>query len=164
MQIQRESFKLKKIKLLASGGVQYNDCITIGTPEGTTNRDSGTRENTTEPAETLVNPIRGLKDQLKAVFPFKSGFDDKVRANGISISGEDDNRGIVITGTFEVLSGRTVAINSDRILFNSDEGSPYGIDLPLLEETVEIIENEAFEYIYNGKKAQLSIIFGDEEK
>lgn len=160
--INRGQFSLKKLKLLANGGVMYNDCITLGSEDGIVNRDSGNREKTTEPAETLTNPVRSLKEQLKAVFPFKSGFDDKVKATGISISGEGDNRGIVITGTFEVLSGRTVAINSDRITFSGE--TPYGIDLPLLEETVEIIEDEAFEYIYNGKKAQMTIMFDEVEE
>ena len=161
MQIQREAFSLKKVKLLASGGVQLNDCITIGSAEGVVNRDSGSREITTEPAEGLVNPIRSLKSYLKTIFPFVSEFDDKIKANGIAISGEGDNRGIIITGTFEVLSGRTVAINSDRITFNGE--SAYGFDLPILEEIVDTIENETFEYAYNGRKAQLEIVFGEEK-
>jgi hypothetical protein len=79
----------------------------------------------------------------------------KVTITGVAISGEDKNRGIVITGIFD---GQ--AINSKRLKFT---GKKYGFE-DELEEIVDEIEEEVFEFAFRGKKAQLDLAFEEEEK
>lgn len=78
---------------------------------------------------------------------------DKLRVTGVSLSGKDDNVGVVLTGTFTADSNQKMAINSHRMKFNSER---YGFEEEM-EEIVGEIESEVYEFLFNGKKSQLEI-------
>lgn len=78
---------------------------------------------------------------------------DKLRVTGVSLSGKDDNVGVVLTGTFTADSNQKMAINSHRMKFNSER---YGFEEEM-EEIVGEIESEVYEFLFNNKKAQLEI-------
>lgn len=84
---------------------------------------------------------------------------DKLRVTGVSLSGKDDNVGVVLTGTFTADSNQKMAINSHRMKFNSER---YGFEEEM-EEIVGEIESEVYEFLFNNKKAQLEIFdeFGE---
>jgi hypothetical protein len=154
MTVTREAFKMLKVKLLENGGVKLKSRIDFN--GGTSvNHESGEKEITTEPHEDLSNPIKGMKKFLLQIFPFKSGAEDRVKATGVAISGMDENRGAIITGTYETPSGRVVAINSDRIPLGA---STYGFEEELAG-MVDVIEDECFLYAHEGKCSQMEIAF-----
>lgn len=78
---------------------------------------------------------------------------DKLRVTGVSLSGKDDNVGVVLTGTFTADSNQKMVINSHRMKFNSER---YGFEEEM-EEIVGEIESEVYEFLFNNKKAQLEI-------
>lgn len=84
---------------------------------------------------------------------------DKLRVTGVSLSGKDDNVGVVLTGTFTADSNQKMPINSHRMKFNSER---YGFEEEM-EEIVGEIESEVYEFLFNGKKSQLEIFdeFGE---
>ena len=73
----------------------------------------------------------------------------KIRVTGISISGKEDNKGVVITSSFAVDNNQRIALNSPRIMFKS---SSRGFE-EKLQDLVEGIEEEAYEFVYNRKVA-----------
>lgn len=70
-----------------------------------------------------------------------------INVSGCIISGEDKRRGVKITGT-----NRGLAINSPKLLF---VGTKYGFEKDL-EDLADALEDELYEFVFNGKKAQLS--------
>lgn len=83
---------------------------------------------------------------------------NKITVTGVSISGKDENRGIIITGKLKTETGHETAINSQRIKFN---GTKYGFEEDL-EDLMTDLEGEVFEYVMNGKQAQLEMAFDDD--
>lgn len=83
----------------------------------------------------------------------------KLNVTGISLSGKDDNVGVVLTGTFTADSNQKMAINSHRMKFKD---SRYGFEEEM-EEIVGEIESEVYAFLFKNKKAQLEIFdeFGE---
>lgn len=77
----------------------------------------------------------------------------KIRVTGVSLSGKDDNVGVVITGVFEADTKQVIAINTHRIKFVSDT---YGFELEL-EKNVGELEKEVYAFLFKNKKAQLEL-------
>jgi len=75
---------------------------------------------------------------------------NKVEVTKISIGGDDQLRGVVISGKIESNNKAKCAMNTPRIVFSSDKLG-YESDV---EEQVELIEREVYKYIFEGKKAQ----------
>lgn len=107
-------------------------------------RDSNVFEVTANQAEILNTRYKDLVS--------------KIKITGVSVSGKEENRGIIITATLKVETGHVVAINSQRIKFN---GTKYGFEEDL-ENLITDLEGEVFEYVINGKQAQLEMAFGDD--
>ena len=84
---------------------------------------------------------------------------DNIRITGVALSGIDENRGIIITATFTADTNQVMAINTHRIKFVGK--SHYGFEEDI-EKVVESLEKEVFEFIYEGKAAQLEIFGGDD--
>lgn len=84
---------------------------------------------------------------------------EKIKVTGFSMSGKDDNVGIVLTGTFTADSNQKMAINSHRMKF-SDEC--YGFEEEM-ESIVGDIEREVYAFLFKNKRAQLEIFdeFGE---
>lgn len=83
----------------------------------------------------------------------------KLNVTGISLSGKDDNVGVVLTGTFTADSNQKMAINSHRMKFKD---SRYGFEEEM-EEIIGEIESEVYAFLFKNKKAQLEIFdeFGE---
>lgn len=78
---------------------------------------------------------------------------DKVEVTGISIGGENQLRGVVISGKIESNNKSKCAMNTPRIVFASDK---IGIEKDV-EKTVELINKEVYKYLFEGKSAEPSL-------
>lgn len=76
-----------------------------------------------------------------------------IEVRGISISGDDENKGVVLTGLFTFSNGLKAAINSPRIKLAN---TSFGFEEEL-EKIVATIEDEVYAYLFEGKKAQLEL-------
>lgn len=104
-------------------------------------------------AETMIRSkeFGASKSQLQALDRYLLEKLADIRVTGISLSGDDDNRGLIITGAY-----KGQAINSRRTLFTSE--IPFDDDLQALVAT---IEDETYAYVYQGKKASLDLLEDD---
>jgi hypothetical protein len=149
--MERSNFELKKVKILDNGGTEMISRVTYA--DQTVNHADNTVKSTVEPHDDLVTPIRELKKYLQKVVPLSKGFEDRIKATGIALSGKDENVGVIITGKYETPSGKVVAINSDRITL---EGSAYGFEEEMAV-LLDTIADECYLYAYECKQAQLSL-------
>lgn len=83
----------------------------------------------------------------------------KLDVTGISLSGKDDNVGVVLTGTFTADSNQKMAINSHLMKFKDER---YGFEEEM-ERIIGEIESEVYAFLFKGKKAQLELFdsFGE---
>lgn len=82
----------------------------------------------------------------------------KIDVRGVSWSGADDNVGVVITAVFETPNGLKTCINTPRIKIAQIS---FGFEEEL-EAIVNKIRKEVYEFLFNGKQAQLSL-FGEQK-
>lgn len=175
--IVRESFKMTKITIKKSGSVYYEASIQINVDNVVSEM---TRKDTIPiiPSDDLLNSIRDLKDKLlnssrylgfltmvmdaefKATKAQKDAtqklvalLKEKTIVMGVSVSGQDQNEGVIISGKVEADNSMKVAVNSPRLRYTS---KVYGWEEDL-ESEMELIEDELYEYLYKGKKAQLEV-------
>jgi hypothetical protein len=149
--MQRSDFELKKIELLDNGGTKMISRVTFN--DQTVNHADPNVKNTTEPHDDLVLPIRSLKKYLQKVVLLSPGFEDRIKATGIALSGKDESVGVIITGKYETPSGKIVAINSDRIAL---EGTAYGFEEEM-SVILDTIADECYLYTYERKQAIVSL-------
>lgn len=171
------SFALSKVKLLKDGGldVHYEVTEVVGS-------ESYTNKYHVESAKDIHPDLRVLFDSLRPILgrifwvtsfikmiesdEFKSNKNQKEVANsfadmmlknievrGISLSGKDDNVGVVLTGLLTVANNQKTAINSPRIKFNTES---FGFEEEL-ENIVSDIEREVYAFLFKNKKAQLEL-------
>ncbi|MFR8207433.1 MAG: hypothetical protein ACLU99_14865 [Alphaproteobacteria bacterium] len=79
-----------------------------------------------------------------------------IEVRGVSLSGQDDNVGCVITGLFTVSNNQKTAINSPRLKFNTET---FGFEEEL-EEIVADIENEVLRIFVQRQKGAIGIVRG----
>lgn len=77
----------------------------------------------------------------------------KLNVTGISLSGKDDNVGVVLTGTFTADSNQKMAINSHRMRFSDER---YGFEEEM-ERIIGEIESEVYQFLFKGKKCQMEL-------
>ena len=77
----------------------------------------------------------------------------KLNVTGVSLSGKDENVGVVLTGTFTADSNQKMAINSHRMKFKDER---YGFEEEM-ERIIGEIETEVYAFLFKGKKAQLEL-------
>ena len=83
----------------------------------------------------------------------------KIDVRGLSWSGSDENAGIIITSVYETPNGLKTCINTPRIKIAQ---SSFGFEEEL-EEIADAIKEEVYEFLFNGKQAQLSL-FGEQQE
>jgi len=186
----QESFELSKIKVLKEASGIVVDFSVQREVDGSLNKDIYTKESATFAHPDLLNPIYNLKDLLiksigketihterliagmKGLFKKEADyleleqiFEDhmkgeksKIIVSGISLSGFDLNKGVTISGTYQCKNGAKISINSPRIRF---AGEHFTFEREL-HELCEIIEREAYLYVFKDKAAQGSLIFDEE--
>lgn len=76
-----------------------------------------------------------------------------IEVRGVSLSGQDDNVGVVLTGLFTVTNNQKTAINTPRLKYNVET---FGFE-EKLEDIICNIENEVYEFLFKGKKAQMEL-------
>lgn len=179
--IEEKNFNLSKVKVLPNGGLMaeyqvteiINDEVSITDFTATHNRDLH---------PDLLGLFKDLRPIVARVFNINSfltmlesgeikvnaagmeqarAFADKLIQNitvrGVSWSGSDDNIGVIITAVYETPNGLKTCINTPRIKLAQIS---FGFEEEL-ESILGQIKTEVFEFLFNGKGAQLSL-FGEQ--
>ena len=83
----------------------------------------------------------------------------KLKVTGISLSGKDENVGVVLTGIFTADSNQKMAINSHRMKFSDER---YGFEEEM-EAIIGDIETEVYAFLFKNKKQQMELFdeFGE---
>ena len=103
--------------------------------------------------------FKATKKQTEIAEAFAEECLGNIEVRGVSLSGQDDNVGVILTGLFTVSNNQKTAINTPRMKFNTET---FGFEEEL-ENNVSDIENEVYEFLFNGKKAQLELFGADGE-
>ena len=179
----KEKFSLSKVKLLKDGGldVHYEVTEVVGN-ESYTNKYHvlsakdihpdlrklfkylcpimGRIFNITSFLSLMDTPdMKANQKQKDAARNFADEMLKNIEVRGVSLSGQDDNVGCVLTGLFTVSNNQKTAINSPRMKFNTET---FGFEEEL-EKIVADIENEVYAFLFKGKKAQLELFGADGE-
>ncbi len=109
--------------------------------------------------QTTVNEkdFQATKPQKELAKKAVHALIEQITVTGIALSGKNDNKGVIITGTKKADSGMVMAMNSHRIKFGT---SSWGFETEL-EDLCDIIEEEVYLYLYDGKASQQEM-FTDE--
>ena len=182
--ISRAAFHLKKVKRGDKGGLLVSFDYELGGNSEIDSVNVKDFESTVEPHPDLMTKIRSLNPMLAETHyfslfrsianevPFKATaaqkkalemayqtICEKIRPTGIALSGEDKNRGVIITGRIQTADGMSVGMNSQRIRLESQ----FYEFVPELENIIEDLEEEVYLYLYENKKSQLSLFDEDEQ-
>jgi len=178
-QVLLQNFTLESVKKQKNGGLSISYEVNESIGEEIYN-DKDTKESARIPHPDLTNLLKDLIPSVAQVFGYtqlrgavksnakieadlEEKYQDlisKLDVTGISISGTGNNKGIIITATMKAESNQKMAMNTHRIRFNE---SRYGFESDL-ENVVEDIQNECYDYLFNGKKAQLELFDAPEPK
>lgn len=101
--------------------------------------------------------FKGNAKQRDYAREFADDLMQNIEVRGISLSGDKDNVGVIITAVLTVLKGQKTAINSPRIKFSN---VTYGFEEEL-EKIIGNIEKEVYLFLFKGKKAQLELFNAD---
>lgn len=183
----KEKFSLSKVKLLKDGGldVHYEVTEVVGNEsytESYTNKYHVLSAKDIHPdLRSLFNDLRPVMGRIFNITSFKTmiatpefkatkkqteiaeSFAEEclnnIEVRGVSLSGQDDNVGVVLTGLFTVSNNQKTAINTPRLKYNTET---FGFEEEL-ENIVCDIENEVYAFLFEGKKAQLELFGADGE-
>jgi len=181
--MKREKFNLASAKILPKGGVlmSYVENVTI---EGESSVIKHTVECATVPHPDLTDlfdelggclvSVLGLdfasaleaaanKKQAKAfndAWPSVKSFVSLVQADknknischGISLSGTNENEGVILIGKNKN-EAMVSSLNSSRVIFSRDI---FGVEQKIAD-LCDLVEQECFEYLTEGKAAQLQL-------
>lgn len=176
-----KNFNLSKVKLNPNGGLQaeYQVAETIGGEASLTDYSASVSRDIHPDLQGLFDDLRPivarvfnitsfltliesdemkLTESKKAVARnFAEELIDKIEVRGVSWSGSDDNIGVVITSVFETPNGLKTCINTPRIKVAQIS---FGFEEEL-EQICDEIKSEVYQFLFNGKQAQLSL-FGEQ--
>lgn len=178
-----KAFALSKVKILKGGGldVHYEVTETIGDESYTNKYHVESAKDIHPDLRDCFNRLRPIMGRIFNITSFLSivetpdfkatqkqnelsrDFADEmlknIKVRGVSFSGQNDNVGVVLTGSFTVLDNQKTAINSPRLRFNT---KVFGFEKEL-EEIAADIETEVYAFLFKGKKAQLELFGADGE-
>lgn len=179
----KEKFSLSKVKLLKDGGLDVHFEVTevVGN-ESYTNKYHvlsakdihpdlrklfkdlcpimGRVFNITSFKSMIVTPdFKATKKQIEIADSFADECLGNIEVRGVSLSGQDDNVGVVLTGLFTVSNNQKTAINTPRMKYAVET---FGFEEEL-ENIVCNIENEVYEFLFDGKRAQMDLFGADGE-
>jgi hypothetical protein len=174
---QKRNLILKKLKLVSGGGLKcdYGEDIIIG---DITHYIANNLKLTFEPRPILHESLNNLKPVVVEVLgytkfltlvqtkefmstPLQKGMTERtlkiieegIRITGISLSGEGDKEGVVITYGLTAHNGQLIGGSTPKLFFNV---STHGFEEEL-ENNVAVIIDEMYEYIVNKQYAQLEM-------
>lgn len=179
----KEKFSLSKVKLLKDGGLDIHFEVTevVGN-ESYTNKYHvlsakdihpdlrklfkdlcpimGRVFNITSFKSMIATPdFKATKKQIEIADSFANECLGNIEVKGVSLSGQDDNVGVVLTGLFTVSNNQKTAINTPRMKYAVET---FGFEEEL-ENIVCDIENEVYEFLFDGKRAQMDLFGADGE-
>lgn len=96
-----------------------------------------------------------LRPLMAQVFALPEILNENIIVTGIGIAGKEENKGCVITAEYITISGQPTKIVTPRIKFQE---SYYGFEYKLAA-IADCVQHEVFEYLFNGKKAELKQCF-----
>lgn len=177
----KENFSLSKVKLLKDGGLDVHFGVTevVGN-ESYTNKYHvlsakdihpdlrklfkdlcpimGRVFNITSFKSMIATPdFKATKKQIEIADSFANECLGNIEVKGVSLSGQDDNVGVVLTGLFTVSNNQKTAINTPRMKYAVET---FGFEEEL-ENIVCDIENEVYEFLFEGKRAQMDLFGND---
>lgn len=179
----KDKFALSKVKTLKDGGldVQYEITEVVGNESYTNKYHVVSAKDIHPDLRNLFDKLRPIMGRIFNITSFKSmiatpdfkatkkqqeiaeSFAEEclknIEVRGVSLSGQDDNVGVVLTGLFTVSNNQKTAINSPRLKYNTET---FGFEEEL-ENIVCDIEEEVYEFLFEGKKAQLELFGADGE-
>lgn len=144
-------FSLKKIKYIQSVGNVQASIIMEEVRGQEIYQNKNKIETNKLPHPDFVNLLTQMIPMLKRVFMYEG--DECIQVTGISITGFEETKAVIIMGTVTAPSGIAMAINTHKIELSSDI---YAFEEEL-GKIVKGLEKEVFEYLFKGKKAQLEL-------
>lgn len=171
--MKRDKFQLKSVRISKEGvDATFTESRSI---DKETKKINHSIESNIAPHPDLIELRDKLKSCLIAAFGFDSVHNEaekylkgaqmtkvndkyldilgKIEVTKVSISGEDQLRGAVVSGKMESFNGSKCAINTPRIVFSSNK---VGLE-KTTQETVDLIAIETYKYFYENKRAQLDL-------
>ena len=179
-----KNFNLSKVKLNPNGGLQadYQVMETVGGEPSLTDYHANVTRDIHPDLRGLFEDLRPIvarvfnitsfltlleSDEMKMpeskkemARAFAADLINKIDVRGVSWSGTEDNVGVVITAVFETPNGLKTCINTTRIKMAQIS---FGFEEEL-EIIVNSIKKEVYEFLFNGKQAQLSLFGQDGEQ
>lgn len=176
-----KNYNLSKVKLNPNGGLQadYQVTETVGGEPSVTDYHASVSRDIHPDLRGLFEDLRPIVARVFNITSFLTLLDTdemklpeskkmmarafadeliaKIDVRGVSWSGTDDNTGVVITAVFETPNGLKTCINTPRIKMATIS---FGFEEEL-EKIVEAIKIEVYQFLFNGKQAQLSL-FGEQ--
>lgn len=178
-----EKFSLSKVKLLKDGGLDVHYEVTeVVDNESYTNKYHVLSAKDIHPdLRNSFNDLRPIMGRIFNITSFKTLMEtpdfkatkkqteiaesfakeclNNIEVRGVSLSGQDDNVGVVLTGLFTVSNNQKTAINTPRLKYDTET---FGFE-ERLETIVQGIEEEVYAFLFKGKKAQLELFGADGE-
>jgi len=175
-----KNYNLSKVKLNPNGGLQadYQVTETVGGEPSVTDYHASVSRDIHPDLRGLFEDLRPIVARVFNITSFltlmesadmklpesklvlaRSFADEliaKIDVRGVSWSGTDDNVGVIITAVFETPNGLKTCINTPRIKMAQIS---FGFEEEL-EKIVDAIKTEVYQFLFNGKQAQLSL-FGE---
>lgn len=143
-------FTLKKLKYIPDGNVNASFIMQeIRGDEIYHNKNK--LESNKLPHPDLTALLTQMILIAKRVFMY--GEDQSVQVTGLSITGFEETKAVIITALVMAPAGVMMAINTHKIELSGDI---YAFEEELSSIT-DKIEKEVFEYLFKGKKAQLEL-------
>lgn len=176
-----KNYNLSKVKLNPNGGLQadYQVTETVGGEPSVTDYHANVSRDIHPDLRGLFEDLRPIVARVFNITSFLTFLDsdemklpeskkmlarafadeliEKIDVRGVSLSGTDDNIGVVITAVFETPNGLKTCINTPRIKMATIS---FGFEEEL-EKIVDAIKKEVYQFLFNGKQAQLSL-FGEQ--
>lgn len=168
-----DDFTMTKAKISIEG--VYCEFVIKRVVDGEVQNVEGTLNGRYQPHPDLINTRDKLREYLINAFSLNKGYDlaikylkgeqkekaqdelvelyRQIEVTSISISGKDALRGAVISGKIESYNGSKCAMNTPRIVFESEK---IGFEKKV-EEVAELIEREVYKYLFENKKAQTDL-------
>lgn len=176
-----QAFTLSKIKLLKNGGIDIHYELNESSGDSVYNTKHhvesakdvhpdlrnlltmlrpimGKIFNVTEFLDMVQNPeFNATPEQVEKARGLAFECLSHINPLGVSVSGQGDNVGVIITGQYITDSGQDTNINTPRIKLSVDV---YGVEKEL-EAILIQIESEAYEFLFKGKRAQMELFGAD---
>ena len=179
---QLKDFNLQKVKLLPNGGLSAKYQLTeiIGSDPSVTDYQAEVSRDIHPDLQHLFKDLRsvvgrvfgltsfltitdgkelGLTEAKKEIArEYANGILAKIDVRGVTYSGCDESRGIIITSVYETPNGLKTCINTPNIKIAQIS---FGFEEEI-EQITEAIKSEVYAFLFNGKQAQLSL-FGEQQ-